>query len=88
VALAAIQGLYAQNQELAAENSSLLTENAHQQAQIDALQEENAGFEARLAALERGRVSHSPALGLPTWLLLGGLVLVGGIILQRRCRGR
>jgi hypothetical protein len=73
VALAAIQGLYTQNQELAAENAS-------QQAQIENL-------EARLAALERGGVSRSSAFGLPTWLLLGGLVLVGGVVLQRRRAG-
>ena len=73
VALAAIQGLYAQNQELAAENASL-------QSQVDKL-------ETRLAALEKGGVSPSPASGLPTWLLLGGLVLAGGVVLQRRRSG-
>jgi hypothetical protein len=66
VALAAIQGLYAQNQELRAQVNDL---------------------EARLAALERGGVSPSSALGLPTWLLLGGLVLVGGVVLCQSLRG-
>lgn len=45
VALAAIQGLYAMNQELSAANSALREENTVQQAQLDDL-------EARLAALE------------------------------------
>jgi hypothetical protein len=80
VALAAIQGLHAQNQELAAENAALLTENATQQEQIDDL-------EARLTALEQGAVPPSSAFGLPTWLLLGGLVLAGGVALQRHRAG-
>jgi hypothetical protein len=77
VALAAIQGLYAQNQGLAAENSALVAENATQQEQIDDL-------EARLTALERGGVSPTSVSALPSWLLLGGLVLTGAVVVQRR----
>jgi hypothetical protein len=84
IALAAIQGLYQLSQgqatritELEAENAALQAESTEQQAQIDDL-------EARLMALERGGVSRSPAFGLPTWLLLGGLMLAGVMTLQRR----
>jgi hypothetical protein len=79
VALAAIQALYAQNQDLAAENVAL-------RDQIDALQQQNADFEARLAALERGEVS--PVSQLPSlWWLVGGLVVAGGVVVQRRRSG-
>jgi hypothetical protein len=47
LALAAIQGLYAQNQALQAENAA-------QQAQIEALEARLAAFEAALAALQGG----------------------------------
>jgi hypothetical protein len=81
VALAAIQGLYAENQALKAENSA-------QQAQIDALA-------ARLAALERAHPAGRPSL--PGSWLGGGLVVVGGllmtmtaglVIIRRRTGGR
>ena len=72
VALAAIQGLYAQNRAL--------------EQHVAALQQQNADLEARLTALERGGVSHSPALGLPSWLLLGGLVPFGGVVLLQSLR--
>jgi len=52
VALAAIQGLAAQNQALAAENAALKSQAAGQQQAIDDLQRQNAAMEARLAALE------------------------------------
>lgn len=66
VALAAIQGLYLENQEL--------------QAQVEAL-------EARLDALEKaGGASTTAKPG--GWWLLGGLVLVGGVLVQRRAGGR
>ena len=47
VALAAIQGLYAENQALKAEN-------ANQQAQITTIQQQITALEARLSALENG----------------------------------
>jgi hypothetical protein len=72
VALAAIQGLYAQNQELAAENAAL-------GARVDDL-------ETRLAALEQGDAARSSTFGSSTWLLLGGLV-VAGVVAQRRLFG-
>jgi hypothetical protein len=75
VALAAIQGLYAENQDLKAQN-------ADQQQQIDALQAENADLDARLTALEQAAAGGKPALAegrLPVpWLLAGGLVVVAG----------
>jgi hypothetical protein len=80
VALAAIQALYAQNQDLTAEVSTYRAENA-------ALREKVDSMETRLAALERGGISRSPALGLPSWLLLGGLVLAGGVVLRQRRTG-
>jgi hypothetical protein len=75
VALAAIQGLYAQNQELAAENAAL-------QQQVDDL-------EARLAALEAGG-GTSQASGLQFsggWWALGGLVIVASVVGRRRYLG-
>ncbi|HNS50554.1 MAG TPA: tail fiber domain-containing protein [Anaerolineae bacterium] len=75
VALAAIQGLYAENQALKAENAA-------QQTEIDAL-------DARLAALEEaGSKSARPQSresGL--WLLAGGLVVAGGTWAARRRPG-
>jgi len=69
VALAAIQALYAQNQELKAQNAA-------QQAQLDDLA-------ARVAALETGsaHASRLPFGWLPlSWLALGGLIVVGGTV--------
>jgi hypothetical protein len=64
VALAAIQGL-------AAENAAL-------QAQVEALVEQNAAFEARLSALEAGAGGAAPARfpGAGSLWWAGGLVLV------------
>jgi len=80
VALAAIQGLYAENQ-------ALKVENAAQQAQIDDLA-------IRLAALEQGATRHPErsegsltSTYLP-WLLCGGLVVAGGAVVVRRKRGQ
>jgi len=74
VALAAIQGLYAQNQ-------SLKAENAGQQVQIDDL-------EARLAALESGSQAAQPQSRVPAlWLFAGGLVVAGGTLAARRRPG-
>ncbi len=53
VALAAIQALYARNQQQAARIAQLEAENAAQRAQIQALQQQLADLAARLAALER-----------------------------------
>ncbi|MFB0537257.1 MAG: tail fiber domain-containing protein [Anaerolineae bacterium] len=72
VALAAIQRLYAQNQELAAKNADL-------EARADDL-------EARLAALEQGGVSCVSQLPSP-WLLVGGLAVVGLVANRRRLLG-
>jgi len=52
VALAAIQALYARNQQQAARIAQLEAENAAQRAQIQALQQQLADLAARLAALE------------------------------------
>ncbi len=61
VALAAIQGLYQQNQELA--------------ARVAQLEAQNAALEARLDALERGR-GWARTSGMAPWVLLGFLGLV------------
>ena len=88
VALAAIQGLYRQNQDLRAENAQLRArvealeqENAAQQAQIEAL-------EARVAALEQG----SPLVVRQGGVLPGaGLALLGlgaALVVRRSGGGR
>ncbi len=68
VALAAIQGLYAENRAL--------------KAQVEALQQENADIEARLSALERamqgGKAERCERAWPIPWLLAGGLVMAGG----------
>jgi hypothetical protein len=82
VALAAIQGLYEISRQQAARIEALEAGNAAQQEQIDDLQ-------ARLAALEkRTGDPGSPLSHLPgAWLLLGGLVVVAGVVAQRRFLG-
>jgi hypothetical protein len=82
VALAAIQGLYKISQEQGALIEALQAENAAQQQQI-------AGLEARLAALEGScGAAPAPRSGLPAgWLLLGGLGLVAAVVVQRRLPG-
>jgi hypothetical protein len=75
VALAAIQGLYAQNQELTAENTAL-------QAEVDDL-------ETRVAALEAA-VGSPQASGIQVsgiWLALGGLAVVAAVVGRRRLGG-
>jgi hypothetical protein len=84
VALAAIQGLYEQNQTLATENVAL-------QTRVDSLESENAAqeellndLEARLAALEQAGTPH-PAQSMATWgLSLAGLAVLAGIVVVRR----
>jgi hypothetical protein len=73
VALAAIQGLEA--------------ENAALQAQVEALAQQNAEFEARLSALEAGHPARVPVAGSLWWA--GGLLLaVAGMwSLGRRRQG-
>jgi hypothetical protein len=76
VALAAIQGLYAENQELKAQVTT-------QQKAIDDIQQ-------RLSALEQGSgAARSPQSSQSnTWLLLAGLGLAGVVVWQRaRVRG-
>ena len=83
VALAAIQGLYAENQALKAEN-------ADQQAQIATLQQQNADMDARITVLEQAVGAGQPAQahsGTPVpWLLAGGLVIAGGTLAGWRRR--
>jgi hypothetical protein len=80
VALAAIQALYAQNQELS-------TENAAQQAQIDALERQNNEFAARLSALETQRPAPARPAGSGLLPWAGGLfVVVAGIGIVGRGR--
>jgi hypothetical protein len=77
VALAAIQGLYSQNLTLKEENASL-------QAQIDDLQQQNADFETRLAALEQGGISSSQ-ITVSHWLLSGlAIAAVATVVTRRR----
>ncbi|MFL7792399.1 MAG: tail fiber domain-containing protein, partial [Anaerolineae bacterium] len=85
VALAAIQGLYAKNQALAAENTAL-------QTRVDDLETENAAqektlsdLETRLAVLERGGTPQAVST-LTTWWPLAGMVVLAGIVVARRRR--
>jgi hypothetical protein len=91
VALAAIQGLYQLSQEQATRIQALEEENANLQHRLD-------GLETRVTALEAGGSTAAPAatgaaagaswLGLtPAWLALGGLVVVGLALVQRRRAG-
>jgi hypothetical protein len=73
VALAAIQGLYAENQALKAEVAA-------QQQQLDEVT-------TRLAALEKQQAPARTG-GLPLgWLALGGVTVAAGLVVQRRPRG-
>jgi hypothetical protein len=73
VALAAIQGLYAENQALEAQNAA-------QQVLLDDLA-------ARVAALEKGQAPARTS-GLPLgWLALGGVTVAAGVVVQRRISG-
>jgi hypothetical protein len=82
VALAAIQGLYQLSQEQAARIQALEAENA-------SLQQRLSDLEARVAALEGGAstsgAAAGPLSGLSAgWLALGGLLVVGLVLAQRR----
>ncbi|MEJ2207593.1 MAG: tail fiber domain-containing protein [Anaerolineae bacterium] len=68
VALAAIQGLASQVEVLGAENTTL-------RAEVDALAQQNAEFEARLSALEAGGSAPAGSIGVGPWLWAGGLLL-------------
>jgi hypothetical protein len=78
VALAAIQGLYAQNVSLQAKSTALTEENAALQTRVDDL-------ETRLAALEQAGMPH-PAQASTNWWPLAGLVVLAGITVARRHR--
>lgn len=81
VALAAIHGLYSQNQALRSELAEMRSEVAGHQAR-------NAELEARVARLEKMAAPSPQPLGFPAgWLLLGGLVAIGGLVVQRRFPG-
>jgi len=101
VALAAIQGLHAQNEDLAAENAELRArvdemevEQSAQRAHIDDLSArlealERAGATAKEAAATRrplGALPVSVPVRLPA-ALLGGLVVAVGLVLRRRGQG-
>jgi hypothetical protein len=72
VALAAIQGLYALSQEQA-------TQIAAQQERIEALEQAQGANGGSAGPLSSGLT--------PAWLLLGGLVVVGLVLVQRRRAG-
>jgi trimeric autotransporter adhesin len=85
VALAAIQGLYQLAQEQAAHIDALEAENAGLHQSLD-------GLEERVAALEGGARTNGASAGLfsgltPGWLLVGGLLLVGLLLVHRRRAG-
>ena len=85
VALAAIQGLYELSQEQAARIQALEEENASLQQRLDDL-------DVRVSALDGGASTSGAATGplsglTPAWLLLGGLLLVGLVVVQRRRAG-
>jgi hypothetical protein len=89
VALAAIQGLYELTQAQAARMEALEAEATAQQADLSALQAQMEGLEDRLCQLERG---NGLAAAVPTghaaaWLLLPGLVVGAGVVVQRRRSG-
>jgi hypothetical protein len=89
VALAAVQGLYQLVIEQSARIDALEAEKASTAAEVSALQVRADQLEARLAALERGD-SQAGASGtrMPAgWLLLPGLVLVAGVLVQQRRSG-
>jgi hypothetical protein len=82
VALAAIQGLYQLSQEQTARIQALEDQNASLQQRLD-------GLEARVTALEGGTstggTGAGPLSGFSAgWLVLGGLLVVGLVVVQRR----
>jgi hypothetical protein len=83
IALAAIQGLYELGQEQAARIEALQAEKAAQDAEMEDL-------ERRVSVLEQGAGATKQPPGTraaATWLLLPGLVVVAGVVLQQRRSG-
>ena len=78
VALAAIQGLHQLSQEQAVRIEVLEAKDTDQQAQIDALQLENADLIGRVAALEQAVGTSRPSQSRRPggWLLVGSLAML------------
>ncbi len=83
VSFAAIQGLYAENQQQAARIEQLEKENATLKAQLTSQQEQLESMNERLTALERG---GSPASPVSSGLLPGAVLLLGLALVLRRQR--
>jgi hypothetical protein len=90
VALAAIQGLYELTQEQATRIEALQAEKASQAAEVSALRADLEEMEARLSALEQGASVTQQAprtTATAVWLLLPGLVVAAGVVVQQRRSG-
>ena len=87
VALAAIQGLYTLSQEQAARIDALKEQNASLTQRLDDLDARVTALEDG-APLERGSESLLSSATPGGWLLLVGLLVLGGLVLaQRRLAG-
>ena len=80
VAFAAIQGLYQVVQEKEEQVA------AYQQ-QVDTLHQQNEDLAARVTALEQAAGPGQTSGPSIAWLLLGGLLVVGVVLGQRRRKG-